>query len=494
MQEALDVVVVGCGNAALCAAVAARQAGASVLVIERAPRSKRGGNGIFTAGLVRFAYDGIDGIDELADLSEVERATLDVGSYPPEAFFDDVAQLTDYLSDPDLLWTLATQSFPTMLWLRGNGVRFIPSLGMHAYEEGGRIRFRGNAPLEISGGGLGLVTHLVELAESLGVTVWYDARAVELARDGDDNGWRVGIQRPDENIVVGGKSVILACGGFEANAAMRAQYLGPGWDLARVRGTEYNTGDGIRLARGVGAALVGHFSGCHATPTDAATPRYGDRQVLHTFTRHSYNFGIMVNRNGTRFVDEGQDYETHTYAKFGREILAQPGGIAYQIFDAKGAALLREEYWTPHATRIVGETIGELAVKAEISGDLGATVSEFNAAVSNEEFNPAIKDGKGTVGTYPPKSNWAIPIVDPPYYAFPVVCGITFTYGGLRISTDGNVLDESERPLPGLFAAGEIIGGLFYHNYPTASGITVGAVFGRIAGRGASAHALDLVS
>jgi tricarballylate dehydrogenase len=486
-QTDWDVVVVGCGNAALCAAVAAQEGGTRVLVLERAPVDKRGGNGIFTGGLVRFAYDGLDDLRQLADITEDESEKLDVGRYDAATFYDDVASLGDYLADPDLLDALTSRSFPTMRWLRELGLRFIPSLGMHAHEVNGKIHFRGNAPLEIVGGGLGLVTFLVELAGKRGVEIRYDARAVGLARTDGGRRWRVSVNSgPDVTTT----SVVIACGGFEANAAMRAQYLGPGWDLARVRGSEYNTGDGIRLAQGVGAALVGNWSGCHATPTDAQTPRFGDRKLLHTFTRHSYHFGIMVNRHGQRFVDEAQDLETHTYARFGREILRQPGGIAYQIFDSVGEKLLREEYRNRYATHESADTIAELGAKLGLSEAFVRTVEDYNAALTDVPFDPAVKDGKGTRGLYPPKSNWAIPIAEPPFHAFPVVCGITFTYGGLCISAEANVCDEDGADIPGLFAAGEIIGGLFYHNYPTATGITTGAVFGRTAGTGAARHAL----
>jgi tricarballylate dehydrogenase len=483
----VDAVVVGCGNAALCSAVAAGQEGARVLVLERAPRQKRGGNGIFTAGLVRFAYGGMEDIRTLVEVSDEEAAGLEVGSYRAADFFEDVARLGDYLADPDLLEALTTRSLPTMQWLRSVGVRFLPSFGLHAYRSGGKTFWRGNAPVEISGGGVGLVSHLVGVVEKQGTVIEYEARAVDLRRQGDR--WVVTFGRGGERYEVDAAAVVLACGGFEANARMRAQYLGPGWDLARVRGTEFNTGDGLGLAFGVGAAGTGHWSGCHATPTDAETPRYGDRQLLHTFTRHSYNFGIMVNREGRRFVDEGQDLETHTYAKFGREILVQPGGTAYQIFDAMGAKHVRDEYWTGHASRLSADTLEQLAELTGVGPRLVETVREYNASTTDVAFDATTKDGKRTEGLTLPKSNWALPLTDPPFYAFPVVCGITFTYGGLRIDSNANVMDENDQPLPGLFAAGEIIGGIFYHNYPTATGITTGAVFGRTAGMNAAAFA-----
>jgi tricarballylate dehydrogenase len=484
----VDVVVVGCGNAALCAAAAAQQAGASVVVLERAPQSKMGGNGAFTGGLVRFAYDGLEALVHLADLTPEESKKLDLTPYTANDLFDDVASLGDYLGDPDLLHALASRSYDTMLWLKSLGVKFLPAFGMHATEFEGKIRFRGNAPIEISGGGLGLVTHLARVFEREGGAIWYSSRAIGL--EAVSGNWRLTVKTPAGLRTANAVSVILACGGFEANASMRAQYLGPGWDLARVRGTEFNTGDGHRLAAEVGADLVGHWSGCHATPTDSGSPRVGDRKFLHTFERHSYNFGIMVNSAGVRFVDEGMDFETHTYAKFGREILVQPGGLAYQIFDSSVTQLLRSEYWKPVATKIEADSIMELGARLGLPDQFVSTVESFNESVSEGEFNPTTLDGKTTRGIHPRKSNWAIPIQKPPFFAFPVVCGITFTYGGLRISTDANVLSEDGSEIPGLFAAGEIVGGLFYQNYPTATGITAGAVFGRAAGVAAAQHAL----
>jgi tricarballylate dehydrogenase len=186
-------------------------------------------------------------------------------------------------------------------------------------------------------------------------------------------------------------------------------------------------------------------------------------------------------------VDEGQDVETHTYAKFGREILVQPGGTAYQIFDAMGAKHVRDEYWTGQASRLSADTLEQLAELTGLGARLVETVREYNSCTTDVAFDATAKDGKRTEGLALPKSNWALPITEPPFYAFPVVCGITFTYGGLRIDASANVMDDNDQPLPGLYAAGEIIGGIFYHNYPTATGITTGAVFGRTAGMNAAA-------
>ncbi len=216
----------------------------------------------------------------------------------------------------------------------------------------------------------------------------------------------------------------------------------------------------------------------------------GDRKMLHAFTRHSYIFGVMLNSDGVRFVDEGQDLETHTYAKFGREILAQPGAIAYQIFDADGFERLRGEYASRGTTHIEAPTLDGLAEKLGLGDRMLQTIEAYNAATDDSlPFDPGVKDGKTTRDLPLPKSNWAVPIAKGPFHAYPVTCGITFTYGGLKVDSEASVMDEYGDPIEGLFAAGEILGGLFYHNYPTATGITTGAVFGKTAGTRAAALA-----
>ena len=286
------------------------------------------------------------------------------------------------------------------------------------------------------------------------------------------------------------KAVVLAAGGFEANAEMRTRYLGQDWELARVRGTPYNTGDGIRMALDIGAQPWGHWSGCHAVQWDLNAPWHGDRKVGDNFQKHSYPLGLMVNLKGERFVDEGADFRNYTYVKFGRTVITQPRRTAFQIFDQKVVHLLREEYRIREVTKAEDQTIEGLAKKLEIDVEgLVKTVADFNAAVMQKDFNPAIKDGKGTKGITPPKSNWALPLDTPPYLGFAVTTGISFTFGGLHITSDAQVIDTELKPMRGLYAAGELVGGLFYHNYPGGSGLMAGGVFGRIAGRSAALSA-----
>ena len=489
-----DVVVVGGGNAALCAALAARERGADVIVLERAPEDERGGNSRFTAGAMRVVYNGVDDLFELMpDLTEEERRTTDFGSYTFDDFFDDMARVTQYRADPDLTEILVRQSFETLQWMRTKGVRFAPMYARQAFKIDGRFRFWGGLTVEAWGGGPGLVDALYAGAANASIGVIYDARAQDLVRD--DDGVR-GVQaRVDgQTQTIHAQAVVLACGGFEANAEWRTRYLGPGWELARVRGSRFNSGDGIRMALDAGAMSWGHWSGCHAVGWDMNAPAFGDLAVGDGFQKHSYPFGIMVNAEGRRFVDEGADFRNYTYAKYGRVILEQPGNFAWQIFDQKVTHLLRDEYRIRQVTKVSADTLGELADKLDgVDCDgLLDEIAAYNAAVRTDiAFDPTVKDGRTTDGLVVPKSNWANPIDTPPFEAYGVGCGITFTFGGVRIDTSGQVIDSDGRPTPGLYAAGEMVGGLFYFNYPGGTGLTSGAVFGRLAGTSAGDVAVD---
>ncbi|MGH8432338.1 MAG: FAD-dependent tricarballylate dehydrogenase TcuA, partial [Solimonas sp.] len=289
-------------------------------------------------------------------------------------------------------------------------------------------------------------------------------------------------------------AVILASGGFQANTEWRTRYLGPNWDLAKVRGTRFNTGDGIRMALDIGAMPYGNWSGCHAVGWDRNAPPFGDLAVGDNFQKHSYPFGIMLNASGERFVDEGADFRNYTYAKYGRVILSQPGQFAWQIFDRKVLHLLRDEYRIKQVTKVKADTLEELVTKLDDVNAVHAlqTILAFNTAVKTEvPFNPNVKDGRGTDGISPPKSNWANRIDQPPFEAYAVTCGVTFTFGGLKITTDGEVVDSDGRTIPGLYAAGELVGGLFYFNYPGGTGLMSGSVFGRIAGNSAGRRAAN---
>jgi tricarballylate dehydrogenase len=284
-------------------------------------------------------------------------------------------------------------------------------------------------------------------------------------------------------------AVVLACGGFEASDARRARYLGAEWEKVHVRGTRHNTGELLDRLEALGAQLGGHLDGAHAVPVDAGSPELGDLNLGDLTARLSYPLGIMVNRDARRFIDEGMDFKSYSYTVMGPEILRQPGGIAYQIFDQQTVERLETRYGSG-SPPVVAETIEALAERLGLNTKaLVRTVSAYNDAVQDGTFNPAIKDGKRTQGLEPDKTNWALRLDKPPFVAYGVRCGITFTYGGAMVNDAGEVLHRNGAPIPGLYAAGEITGGIFYHNYPSGSGLMLGAVFGRIAGTKAAAFA-----
>ena len=490
--KAFDVIVVGGGNAALCAALSAREAGSNVLLLERAPREERGGNSTYTDGLMRVVYEGADDIRALApDLTDQEMSVSDFGSYTESDFFDDMARITQYRTDPDLCEILVKRSKATLLWMRDQGVRFMPNFGRQAFLVDGRFKFWGGATIVVAAGGPGLVDALYQRAEKNGVEIVYEAWVKDLVHD-DDGVKGVVVKLDGKEIEIRAGSVVLACGGFEANAEWRTKYLGPGWDLAKVRGTRFNTGDGLAMALKLGAQPFGHWSGCHATAWERYATDFGDMAVTPQYQRHSYPFAVVVNSDGLRFIDEGADFRNYTYAKYGQAVLAQPGQVAWQIYDAKTKHLLRDEYRTRHVTKVTADTIEQLADKIEEVNkeQFLRTISEFNAAVQDEfPFNPNVKDGRGAPGLPVPRSNWACKIDTAPFEAYAVTCGVTFTFGGVKISNEGEVLDTGQQRIPGLFAAGEMVGGIFYFNYPGASGLTSGAVFGRLAGTSAAKFA-----
>jgi tricarballylate dehydrogenase len=448
-----DVLVIGAGNAAFAAAHAAREHGVDVLMLECAPRDEAGGNTRFTAGAMRFAYRGVDDLVALMpDLTDDELARTDFGSYPEDSFFDDMGRVTEFRCDPDLVEQLVNRSRDTMMWMRGNGIRFAPIWGRQAFEVDGRFVFWGGLAVEAYGGGPGLVDAWTASAERAGIAILYEARAQSLLRD--DSGVigaraRIG----GETVDVAAKSVVLAAGGFQANAEWRTRYLGPGWDLAKVRGTRFNTGEGIRMALEVGASPAGNWSGCHAVGWERNAPEFGDLAVGDAFQKHSYPFGIMVNANGERFVDEGADFRNYTYAKYGRVILAQPGQFAWQIFDSKVLHLLRDEYRIREVTKVSADSLEALVEKldgVDASRAL-ANIQAYNDAVMDDvPFNPNVKDGRGTLGLAVPKSNWANRLDEPPFEAYAITCGITFTFGGVRIDTDASVQDHDGMAIPGL--------------------------------------------
>lgn len=503
--EEVDVLVVGGGNAAFAAAVSAHEAGATrVLLVEKAPSATlAGGDTFYTAGAFRIAHGGLADLHAAGILDPVshcapERIVLE--PYTSEQFAGDVRRLDGSgRADERLVSKLVEGSREVARWTARLGVRFELAFNRQAYEVGDppRFVFWGGLALVTKDGGKGLVDAWLDISKQRGIEIRYDSAATGLVLD--EGGSVVGAK-------VGGKiirakgGVVLAAGGYGASRAMRMKHLGPQWGPALVRGTPYNEGDALNFAvRDAGARVAGHWAGCHATCWDAHAPE-GDRNLTNQYTKSGYPLGLMINANGARFVDEGADFRNMTYAKYGRAILDQPGGYAFQVWDGKTIPLLRnEEYGDDVVRKIAADTIPELARALETEGlasseEFVKTVATYNASLISVDFaafNPAIKDGVGTQGLVLPKTNWALPLDTPPFMAVKVTCGITFTFGGLAVDAEtASVLAEKDgKPIDGLYCTGEMLGNLWWNNYPGGSGLVAGAVFGRIAGREAALRA-----
>ena len=335
-----------------------------MLVLERAPEEEAGGNSRFTAGAMRCVYDGVDDLKALMpDLTEQKIARSDFGTYTEDQFFDDMYRVTEYRTDPELVEVLVKRSRETLRWMRAKGVRFAPIWGRQAFKVDGRFKFWGGLTVESRGGGPGLVDSLTGPAAKNGITVSTTPGRVACRR----RRRRAGRARPARRASTGRRARATSCsprGGFQANAEWRTRYMGPGWELAKVRGTRFNTGDGIKMALDANAMPTGNWSGGHAVAWDRNAPEFGDLSVGDNFQKHNYPFGIMINANGERFVDEGADFRNYTYAKYGRVILMQPGQFCWQVFDKKVLHLLRDEYRIKRITKVSANTLAELVAEA----------------------------------------------------------------------------------------------------------------------------------
>ena len=513
-SQEYDVIVVGSGNAGFSAAASAKDSGAGkVLVLEKAPEAWAGGNTTFTAGAYRTVFHGLQDVLPLVHNVSPEMAgKIDMDAYTEQNFMDDIKKVTSNRSNPALATTLVKGSNETTKWLARNGIKFQLSFNRQAYEINGRQRFWGGMVLSVVDGGKGLTQQHQANVRRKGVEVRYESPVIDVLTTtrGEVSGVTVSNPNGSQYDVHARGGVIICAGGFEANPKMRAQHLGPGWDLAYVRGTPYNTGDLLDVCvNRLHAKPAGNWSGCHSTCWDANAPvEAGDQVLTNQFTKSGYPLGLMFNADGDRFVDEGVDMRNFTYAKFGKAILQQPNGIAFQLWDADGAKWLRkEEYADDVVERMTANSLEDLSEMMERKGMINPTrflvaVDEYNKAVQAHRrehpdliFDPSLKDGLSTRsssgGLKLDKTNWAIPIVRPPFVAVKVTCGITFTFGGLKIDeNDSSITSQTTgRAIPGLYGAGEIVGGLFYENYPGGSGLTAGAVFGRKAGRAAAERA-----
>ena len=480
-RERVDVVVVGAGTAAYEAAVAARESGAErVVMLEKAPPEQSGGNASFSHTGFRFVYPDKHAIRPfIPDVEDGVFDRMDFLEYSAADFHADLRRTCGTRLDQQLADVLVGDSFAAVDWMRGLGIRWEPDTYL---EIDGRLRFEPGIPLQVAGGGKGQLRQWHEIAERMQIEVRYESPVVGLIGsphriDG------VRVAGPDGEYVVEAGAVILCAGGFQASPEMRARYLGAGADLMKVRGSRHDTGEVLAYALAMGAGSAGHWQWAHASPVDSTYP---DLEMSNKANRYSYRHGITVDVQGRRFFDEGEAEHSYTYAKTGWAIMRDAGGAAFQIFDRTGTDLLRWQY-LEHATPIERESIEDLATAAGIDpAGLAATIASFNAAVRTDvPFDPSQPDGRCTAGIEPPRSHWATRIETPPFRAYPVTGGITFTFGGLRIDEEARVLNTGGAAIEGLFASGDIVG-FFFHNYPSCTGQTRNAVLSRRAGRNAA--------
>ena len=485
-----DVIVVGAGNAAFSAAVSAKENGAKrVLVLEKAPREKRGGNTHFSGAVFRFIYEDVSELDRFVPDAEREYPGFHKGvqPYPVDAFRADLMKVTQDRSDPELSAILIENSYDTMCWLQERGkMAFELAVSVMGVKVGNEVKWPRGAMIRTVHEGVGLSKTWFETAQEMSIEIRYGSGARELtqAESGRVNG--VVVRGANGLETIHGKAVVLGCGGFETNPAWRRLYLGEPWDHAKVRGSNFNYGDGLKMALDIGAMPWGHWGGCHATPINAEAPDYGVQHLTDKTNRLSYFLGVMINVEGRRWIDEGADINSFTYAKYGGLILKQPRSLVYQIFDSKVLSLLEPRYATSEPFK--SDTLEGLVKQLKVDQKQALkTLTDYNAACGRGgPFNPAVLDCLHTDGIDPPKSNWALKLDTPPYVAYPVTGGITFTFGGVKVNRDAQIVASDWKPIEGLYACGEMVGGLFHYNYPLGTGLMSGAVFGRIAGRSAA--------
>ena len=486
--EKSDVIVAGGGSAAFEAAVAARQAGAErIVMLEKAPEPEFGGNARYSHTGFRWVFSDAEEVRQFVpDLDDATFRQLHLPAYTAEIFTADLQRVTRGRINKELADMVVQQSNAAMHWMRELGIKWeieshVLIDGRYYFEPGLVIHPTGGV-----GGGLGQLMQWREIATRMGIDLRYESRVCQLhGNDRRIDGVRV--SNPEGEYDLLGQGVILCSGGFQANAEMRARYLGPNADLMKVRGSRHDTGEVLMMALALGAKAAGHWQGAHATPIDATFP---DVEISNKANRYGYTYGITVNSLGQRFFDEGEARHSYTYAKTGWAVLGQPGAVAYQIYDQKATSLLNKRYYE-FSHPIEANTIEELAGKIGIEPVvLNHTVNEFNSSIRKDiPFDATKLDGRCTEGVTPKKSNWADTIDKPPYWAYAVTGGVTFTFGGLQINENAQVLNTSGNPIKGLFASGDIVG-LFFHNYPSCTGQTRNAVFSRLAGRHAAARGL----
>ncbi|WP_227778452.1 FAD-dependent tricarballylate dehydrogenase TcuA [Haladaptatus pallidirubidus] len=458
-----DVIVVGCGMAGLSASNRASQLGYDVGVLEKSPKEHRGGHTRFSESF-RVPSADVD--------FEKYGYEFTIDDYTADEFYDDIMKQTDGRANPALARTLVDNAGETVEWLTERGV----SWDMEPLNVGytvARTFFDGEE----------LVADLVDAAEEDGTTFYYETEACELVFEDDGKVAGVHARTGDGLVEYFADAIIVGAGGYESNPEKRTKYYGSDYDAMKVRGSRYNTGEAIEMVADAGGNTVGQWGGAHMALIDSESPDVegGANRV------DGYQYGVLINNEGKRFFDEGEDARAHTYAKLGRIIFEQPGHTAYIVVDEPLKDLMRA---TGPGDRVKADSVEKLldTLGCENPERGAETIETFNEACDPDEFDPDSLDGNDTEGLNLEKSNWALPIDEPPYYGYSVTGGITFGFGGIETDTDGRAIDTVGRAIPGLYVAGNTTGGLFFENYPGGTGLQNAAVYGKLAAEHADGY------
>lgn len=487
--DAPVVVVAGAGLTGISAAISARDAGANVVLLEKGGPEDVGGNASFSAGLFLFPYAGPDDLTSITQDFEpgLEAESIDAPPFTPTDYAAELMAMSEVQADPELVNALAEQSLDTMRWLASKGVRFTFGRSLGPEVRDGVLHVPPGQVLQTTGRGLSrgfeMFEPLLRHADEIGIEIRWSTPMTDLIQK---DGRVVGVTAGDSTIDC--DAVVIASGGFQADADLRREYLGPGLASAVLRGTRHSTGDGIFAALRAGGDQAGAWEQCHSAAVDASMPSPMRSDEDPPAPLHGFWLGVLINLDGERFVDEGPGPWVKNYSKMGKAIMAQPGTEAFEVFDQRAADRIAAEF-AGAAVPVSADSIEELAEQIGVpAARLTDTIERYNRACRPSE---TIIEANHTAGIEPRKSRWAASIDQPPFVAYRARPGVTFTFGGVRIDSQSRVLDSASSSVPGLYAAGEATGGLFYGDYPGGAALMRAAVFGRAAGLTATTEAFE---